>query len=466
MIRARTGSGRLPYLIVLAVAFAVVLGAPLVLQVRQAPAAVAGGATPPSDLPEKSLTIVCVHTDTIRYEFERAFSRWTAEEHGFTVKIDWLDLGGTTQTTKAVLDKFKQRPDGIGIDIFFGGGVDPFLEMSRRGLLEPVELPPEVLDPIPQSFSGMDIYDADHRWFGAALAGFGIMFNRPVLDMLHLPEPYEWADLGRPEYFTWVASADPRQSGSMHAMYEIILQAYGWEKGWRVVASLGANCRGFTSQASDVPKDVSAGEAAAGMAIDFYALQAVAEVGGGRLEFRLPEKLTVVNPDAVAVLKGAPHPDVARLFIEFVLSERGQKLWILRPGTPGGPTKYLLARLSVIPGLAKRYPDDAFVTLDPYRFGGIQLDSELTSRRWRILNDLLGACIIDVHGELAAAWKRLRHLPPGDRRREQLFAVPISEEELMALAAGPWDDPALRAQTIAQWASEASARYRRLQEAN
>lgn len=465
MMSARSGAGRLPWLILLAAAFAVVLGAPLLLQVREELAASAEDDPLPGNLPEKMLTILSVHSDTIRYEFERAFSRWTAEEHGFTVWIEWLDLGGTTQATKALLDRFKQTPGGVDMDIFFGGGLDPFLEMARRGLLERVELPEHIIGPIPQSFAGTPLYDAEQRWFGAALAGFGIMFNRPVLDMLGLPEPYEWADLGRPEYFTWVASADPRQSGSMHAMYEIILQAYGWEKGWQVVAALGANCRGFTSQASDVPKDVSTGEAACGMAIDFYALQAVAEVGGERLEFRLPENLTVVNPDAVAVLKGAPHPDLARLFIEFVLSERGQRLWIQRPGTPGGPAKHLLARLSVIPGLAKRYPDDAFVTLDPYQFDGIQLDSELTSRRWRILNDLLGACVIDVHGELAAAWKRLRHLPAGDPRVAELFAAPVSEQELMDLAGAPWDKPALRAETTARWAAEASARYRRLREA-
>jgi len=462
----RTGAGRLPYLILLGLAFAVVLGTPLVLHVREEPGPTAEGAPTPSNLPEKTLTILSVHSDTIRYEFERAFSQWTAQTQGYTVKVNWLDLGGTTQATKALLDRFKQTPDGVDIDIFFGGGVDPYLELARRDLLEPVDVPADILDPIPQSFSGMDIYDPQHRWFGAALSGFGIMFNHPVLQMLKLPEPVEWADMGRPEYFTWVAAADPRQSGSMHTMYEIILQAYGWEKGWEVVASMGANCRGFTNNASDVPKDVSTGEAAVGMAIDFYALQAVAEVGDNRLEFRLPPKLTVVSPDAMGVLKGAPHPELAKLFVQFVLSERAQKLWILNPGTPGGPSRYLLGRLSVIPDLTKKYEADAFVHLDPFAFGGIQLNSDLTSRRWRILNDLFGACIIDVQDKLAAAWNVVRRLPAEDPRRAELFKPFVSEKELMDLSGAPWDDPSVRAQTISRWAADASARYRRLKEAN
>ena len=248
----------------------------------------------------------------------------------------------------------------------------------------------------------------------------------------------------------------------MHTIYEIILQAYGWEKGWAAEAAMGANCRGFTSQASDVPKDVSTGEAAAGVAIDFYALQAVAEVGDDRLQFQLPPKLTVVSPDAIGVLKGAPHEALAKLFIQFVLSERAQKLWILNPGTPGGPSRYLLGRLSVIPGLTKKYEQDAFVHLDPFAFGGIKLDSDLTSRRWRILNDLLGACIIDVQDQLAAAWKVLRKLPPDDPRRIELFKPFVSEKELMDLAGAPWDDPKVRAETISRWSAAASARYKRL----
>jgi hypothetical protein len=157
---------------------------------------------------------------------------------------------------------------------------------------------------------------------------------------------------------------------------------------------------------------------------------------------------------------------VARLFVQFVLSERAQKLWILRPGTPGGPAKYLLARLSVIPGLTAKYSRDAFTHMDPSAFVGIPLSSDLTSRRWRILNDLLGACIIDVQDDLAAAWKRLRNLPENDPRRVELFKPFVSEKELMDLAGAPWDDPAIRAQKISQWAAEAAARYRRLREAD
>jgi ABC-type Fe3+ transport system substrate-binding protein len=401
----------------------------------------------------------------IRTEFGRAFARWTASEHGYKGVIEWRDAGGTMNAIRYVRDRFEQMPDGIGIDVFFGGGVDPFMEFAPAGLLQRCDVPEEVLAAIPQTYAGLEVYDADQRWFGACLSSFGVLFNRPVLDFMGVEEPTTWADLGRPDYFTFVASADPRQSGSMHMVYEIILQAYGWEKGWETVMRIGANCRGFTSQANDVPRDVSAGEAFAGMAIDLYALQAIGEAGEDRLGFRLPESLTVVNADGIGILKGAPNLDVAQQFVEFVLSEHGQKLWILRPGVPGGPTAEPLYRLPLIPGFAKRFGEDAAVSFDPFEFeGGVQFDPAKKNARWRILNDLLGACVIDVHDDLAATWKALRHLPADDPRLREFLDAPVSEEELLRLASDKWRDPAFQADTVAQWASEATSRYRRLRE--
>lgn len=419
---------------------------------------------PPKPEAVERLVIISPHSQTIQTEFAAAFSQWAAEVHGRKAEIEWRDVGGTTQATKYVLDRFEQDPEGIKVDAFFGGGVDPFLHFLQRDLLHRCNLPEDVLAPIPQTHAGTEVYDTEQRWFGACMSGFGILCNKQLLKRLNLPEPLTWADLGRPEYYTWVTSADPRQSGSIHMAYEIILQAYGWEEGWAHVLRIGANCRGFSAGASEVPQVVSVGEAACGMAIDYYAQRAVAEAGEANLGFVLPDRLTVVNPDGMGVLKGAPNAELAELFMEFVLSERGQKLWMLRAGAPGGPREHTLYRLPIIPGMVKRYADNAVVRLDPFEFkGGIEFDIEKKNQRWGILNDLLGACIIDVHEELQAAWQALRKRPEGDPRLAELLAPPIGEPELLDLGGSKWD-ATLKAETVASWSREAAKRYRRLAE--
>ena len=69
---------------------------------------------------------------------------------------------------------------------------------------------------------------------------------------------------------------------------------------------------------------------------------------------------TSINPDPIALLRGAPHRELAIAFIEFVLSDEGQKLWSFRRGVPGGPERYTLRRLPIVP----RLYDHAF---DAYR---------------------------------------------------------------------------------------------------
>jgi len=413
------------------------------------------------------LSILSVHTETIRQEFERAFSQWTAETRGYTVGIDWHDVGGTTQAVRYVEDRFDKQPDGINIDLFFGGGTDPFLRFKEAGLLARCDVPADTLALIPERVAGTQLYDSDRQWFGTCLAGFGLMYNSAVLKLLGMPEPQTWADLGKPECFTWVASADPRLSGSIAMVYEIILQAYGWDEGWRHVMKIGANCRAFSREASQVPADVATGEAACGMAIDFYAQRAVFEVGEDRLAFILPRPLTVVNPDCIGMLKGAPHRDLAELFIQFLLTERAQRLWMLRAGSAGGPQKFQLYRMPVIPGLVQRYARDAVVGVDPFAFtGSLDFDLRKKDARRYIMSDLFGALIIDSHDELAAAWGALRHLPDDHPHVRELLAPPVSEGELMELATMKWRDPAFRADTIARWSAEARAKYKRLLEAN
>jgi len=453
----RKSAGALKWTLV--VSLGVVLALPFILRPQEAKRH-EGAAAP---LPTRKLILISPHWEGIREEFGRAFSRWTERRFGHRTTLEWLDVGGTSDALRYVLSEFKRSPDGIDIDLFFGGGVDPYLRLAREGLLSPCRLPAEVLDRIPQNHAGIEVYDREHRWFGACLSGFGIIYNRKVLDFLGLPVPRDWADLALPRYFTWVGSGDPRSSGSVHMAYEIILQAYGWKKGWANIVRMGANVRNFSRSGGDVPVETALGEVACGLAIDVYAWRQVSEVGPDRMGFVLPEGLTVVNPDSIAVLKGAPNRELAEKFVAFVLSEEGQRLFVLKPGAPGGPKEFPLGRLPVIPGLAKELGDAAAVTFDPYTWrGGFRYDPDKGSLRWTILNDLIGATLIDTHRDLVAAWRAVKDRPPGSRRIAELTAPPLSEEELLRLARERWDDAAFRARTRARWTAEARERYRRI----
>ena len=86
-------------------------------------------------------------------------------------------------------------------------------------------LPDEELARIPPELNGMPLYDTQFRWHGASLAGFGILYNKKLLELYGLETPDSWEDLASPKFMDMVGSSDPRHSGSVHMMYEIILHA-------------------------------------------------------------------------------------------------------------------------------------------------------------------------------------------------------------------------------------------------
>lgn len=412
----------------------------------------------PSD---NKLILLSPHQESITEEFTAVFQKWYKAKNGVDVELEWLDQGGTSNIVRFIRSEFQKNPDGINVDIFFGGGTDPHLRMKEEGLLQPCRLPDEILSNIPQEYAGSPIYDPDFQWYGACFSGFGILYNKQQLDSIGLPEAKTWADLARPELAGWVSSADPRQSGSVHKMYEIILQSYGWEKGFEVITKMNANVKVFGRGASDIPRDVDLGETAYGLAIDIYALAKIAEAGADRLGYVMPEGKTVISPDSIAVLKGAPHKGLARSFVEFVMGEPGQKLWMLKVGEPGGPETFALRRMSVMPHVYDLLGDRVDVPTNPFKWkANLHYDHDKGSVRWGIVADLIGAMTIDMHDELMKAWEAIREGGMKDAAIKRLVAVPISEEEAARLGKEKWDDQEFRNAKIAEWTRFAQEKYR------
>src|SRR5262249_37749855 len=199
----------------------------------------------------------------------------------------------------------------------------------------------------------------------------------------------------------------------------------------------GANVPPFIRDSGTLTRQVSSGEVAAAGNLDANALSAVGRDPNG-MAFNLPPGATIVNPDAIAVLKGAPHPELARAFVEFTLSDAGQRLFILLPGQPGGPRRYPLCRLSVVPELYRQYQpaERSIGAAAPFALAGtLSYDGKKGSARWDALNDLFGAVIVDAHPDLSAAWRAIldSDLSESERRdlEERLFAPPCTEAELM-----------------------------------
>lgn len=384
----------------------------------------------------QELVLLSPHSSDIQVEFENAFKAKNPD-----VKLKWLDQGGSSSVSAFVIERYKnlEPGKGIGVDVLFGGGAETYVDIQTVNALQSLDSDYSV----PETLNGVPLRGKNNEWVAAALSGFGILANKALIDRDKLPMPQTWADLGNPKLQGRIALADPRQSGSAHMAYEIILQANGWQKGWEVLTAMAGNARGFGKSSSALLDDVAGGEAVVAPAIDFYA-RSKAATADGKLVYIEPKGQRVITADPIAILKGAPNEELAKKFVAFVLSPEGQKLWIYPKGGKGGPKNHNLYRQAALPIAYKGLPADAPVKANPYEGkNDFVFDSEKAALRRRALDDLIGAVLIDNLSDVQARWKKT---PVAT----QITFVPVSEDDLSKLAE-KWNDNSFRNKTIGEW---------------
>ena len=118
--------------------------------------------------------------------------------------------------------------------------------------------------------------------------------------------------------------------GRSRPQIETILER-GWDEGL-ALRRASANARDFSASSLKAPTDVSQGDAAIGVCIDFFGRfqsQAILDHGGDRVAYVDPG--TKLDPDPIHCWPEPPDPELAKRFIRFVLMVQGQSLWQFDP---------------------------------------------------------------------------------------------------------------------------------------
>ena len=436
------------------------------------------------------LVIISPHVEGIRREFADAFSEWHQKNFGRPVQVDYRSYGGASDIVRF----FDSSRDTIfcdqgtyGIDLVWGGG-DYLFEVQLKnpkkpenGVLQPVVLDPAVMKaafPRPD-LGGVPLYDRakEPQWFGTALSSFGIVYNKDVVGHLGLPEPRTWRDMADPKYRGWIGLADPTRSASARTAFMTIVERAmadaaeqgrsedeGWADGMGLIRLISANARLFSEGASSVPGLISQGDAAAGMAIDFYARSQIEAVGESRLGYVEPAGATIVNPDPIAVVRGAEHAETAKRFIEFVLSERGQRLWNTRAGAAGGPKSTSLRRLPVMPTLFDPPNNRDFTDpVNPYAISSSFNSSNARKRTFTILGELIQVSCMDVLDELRETRAAIESSPHAAELEAKLGRFPFDQKEALSRAERLGKATAIeRLSMLREWTNDFRNEYHQL----
>jgi ABC-type Fe3+ transport system substrate-binding protein len=292
----------------------------------------ASGATAQAPI-ESELNLITPVSKFIHDAALKAFAEYAKEKWNVSVKVNAIPAGTPIAYGRVV--EWKGRPE---VDVFWGGESALFEKLADQKLLQKVEISREAWDSIPASIGTpkpVPLKDKEGYWIGTALEPYGLVYHPKKIQRLGIPEPKEWDDLLNPKLKGEVAQCAPTRSSSSNATYEVILSMYGEDKGWDWLRKLAANTGHFTARSRDVPTVVAKGEYTAGFAVPSY-MAFEEKLAGFDLKFVAP-KNAFVTPEPMAILAGARNPKAARAFIEFLLTERGQKVFMERglfPITP------------------------------------------------------------------------------------------------------------------------------------
>jgi iron(III) transport system substrate-binding protein len=297
-------------------------------------AAMCAAASPGMAQPiENELVLITPVARTLTDPLLADFAKYAKERWNIDVKTSALAAG--TPVAYGRIVEWKGRPDA---DIFWGGESALFDKLAQQNLLAKLDLPREIVDTIPASIGkpkAIPLKDPNGFWIGTVLEPYGLVYNPRLLARLGVPEPKDWDDLLHPKLKGNVAQCAPTRSSSSHATYEVILQRDGDAKGWEWLKRLAGNTGIYTARSRDVPSVVARGEFAAGFAVPSY-MAFEDRLAGHDIRFVAP-KTAWITPEPIGILAGSKRPRAARAFIEYVLSERGQRVAMERGVFPITP---------------------------------------------------------------------------------------------------------------------------------
>ena len=211
-----------------------------------------------------------------------------------------------------------QAPDVIDVGLSFGPSA------KAEGLLQPYKV--ATWDTIPDSAK-----DADGHWYGDYYGVLAFEVNKDIVSNV----PKDWADLLGDDYRNAVALAgDPRASNqAIQAVYAAGVSAGG-------AAGAGAGDAGLkffaelNAKGNFVPVIGKVGSLAQGstpiiIRWDYNALADRDTLNGNPpVEVVVPKTGVVAGVYVQAISAYAPHPNAAKLWMEYLYSDEGQLGWL------------------------------------------------------------------------------------------------------------------------------------------
>jgi putative spermidine/putrescine transport system substrate-binding protein len=267
------------------------------------------------------------------------------------VQIVYNDLGSAA--TVVALEKARNRPQADTAYYFAASAIDAY----KKGLLEPFT--PVNFDKLPAVFKA-----EKGEWFTIHQLVIAFLVNKKLVKNV----PQTWQDLLKPEYANSIVYLDPRSTGQG----QVLVFAANFANGGTMDnVKPGIEYLGKLHKAGNVLRVEGTtpyakflkGEIPIYIGYENDGLKAKYLDGmGDDVAVVIPKEASVAAPYAISLVKGAPHPNAGKLWLNWTMSDAGQTIFAEGFVRPSVPTVKLPQEI-----LDKMPPAPQVIPLDLYK---------------------------------------------------------------------------------------------------
>lgn len=158
------------------------------------------------------------------------------------------------------------------------------------------------------------------------VGALGFCSNRDVLAKLGVEKPDSWDDLLDERLKGQVAMAHPASSGTAYtAVWTQVVRLGSVDAAFDYLKKLHNNILQYTKSGAAPGQMAARGEIAVAIIFSHDCVK-FADEGAPMLEVSFPKEGTGYEIGGVALIKGAPEPEAAKMWIDWVLTAKAQEI--------------------------------------------------------------------------------------------------------------------------------------------
>lgn len=265
---------------------------------------------------EINLQIYSTHGAEVRKILAEEFKK------RYGISSEWTPGTGTELAEKILRER---RANLYLVDVYVAGSTTPLTRLKPAGILDPLEpelILPDVVDPVKWRGGSLPWVDKDHYILAPAPSpASSILVN---LDLVDKSEISSYLDLINPKWKGKINITNPTRPGASGKWATVMgSEIMGWDFMKNLVKTeplIAGDNRSSVEWVAKGKSAIALGPSAE-LVIEF-------RQAGAKIELIIPREGTylVAGNTPISVINNRPHPNSARLFINWYLSKEGQDI--------------------------------------------------------------------------------------------------------------------------------------------